>query len=506
MTTIEDRLHGDAQATTGAPSGDRWDDVVERADARTARAQLVSRVAIGAFVLIGAVAAFVNLSTGVETVDGPTDLADGATEPVLGAWSEASPWLALATWLIPWAGAVAVIGLAYLTSPQDFRAPYLVPRIPRAVVACAAAILWSGAIIIAALPSYLLSEWDPLLWTYIEARSVFTVAIVVGGFFLVSFTNYQSSGKAAGAFLLWLIASAFISGLVPDESQVFLLDWWLTAIAVLGTSATAAFSLYTVNVLGFRPNWSRLTVGAVAAQAPRYQAGAALIVAGLLVVAIAVSQAVVLRVHLFELVPDIDGFTQQVTVIDDPLTGDTAPSLNVTVRRTGPPRDPQLDTFLIESGFEPDVNALGLGWQRPRGDAFGHINAFTNNGPDRSENGISFFTGYARTRPVEVETFDAMRIARNVGYGLAVSGLLLIWSKTAISRFLVGPQPWTRRTRSREMLGWALVIAAATFPFLWFVEAGFGFRVLLAAGLWWVGAHLLVPAPQRSLDEHSAKT
>lgn len=505
MSLIEDRLRQDAHAPSTTPTSGAWADVVERADARQVRARMVSRVSIGVFVLVAAALAFVRPSNDVETADGPADLLDGTTEPAVldsPVWSEASPVLALATWLIPWFGAAVAMSLVYLASPRDFRAPYLVPRIPRAVVAFSAAVVWSGTIIVMTLGGYLLIAWDPLLWTYLEARNVFVPAFVVGGFLLANY-GQRSGAKGFGTLLLWFFVSGFLAGALPNDNEIFELDRGVAALGLIVAGVIPLFAIYTVNVLNFRPNWSRLSPAALRNHARPHIAGALLIAGGLLVVAIAVSQAVVFRIHLFELVPDVDGFTERVAVLGgNPLIDDQSPMVTVSTDRSGVASGPGLDAFLIDRGFERDVSS---GFQddftRPRGDSFGTITAFTSSGPDTTESGVSFWAGEVRSVPQGEDPFAIMRTARNVGYATAVAGVLLIWSATAVNRFLIGPKPWQRRSRSREILGWCFVAGAAAIPFAWATQPAVSVAMLLTALTWWVGAHLLVPAPPKAVTE-----
>ena len=261
MSSIEDRLRLDARSPTSTTLDREWQDVIERAEARTSRARSASRMATGVFVLVVAAVALINPSVDIDLADGAADLAEGVTEPTFNspAFSEPSPWFAVATWLLPWVGAVIAIAITYLTSPRDFRAPYLVPRISRAVAACSAAILWSGALIVITLPAYLFTSWGPLSWTYFEARRVFVIAFIVGGFLLVNFANARSGARGFWAFVGVLVASQFVVGLLPNESNALDLDAWMLALALLVAGTIPAFAIYTARALKFRPNWSRLS-------------------------------------------------------------------------------------------------------------------------------------------------------------------------------------------------------------------------------------------------------
>ena len=91
--------------------------------------------------------------------------------------------------------------------------------------------------------------------------------------------------------------------------------------------------------------------------------------------------------------------------------------------------------------------------------------------------------------------FEVIRIVRNVGYAFVIAGLVTIWSETAISRFLEGPNPWRRQAPRREASGWFSIIQAALlmFVFAWFEDT-----IVILVGVlvfWTLGTHLLVPKP-----------
>lgn len=484
MTTIEDRLREDAKSSaTTSPAA--WDDIIERRRTRLARAHRVNRSISAAFViLLCAVAVFLGTS-GVAMVEDvavtPADAAPLPPTETLEIPNEASPALAIAAWVIPWGGAIAALALVYLASPREFRAPFFLDRTERFGVAVSFAGIWAAAVLAVALIGFTAFGWQPFLWVYLEATSVlvstallatlfwalgnsgYRPLVLLGTFFGVAYLNFLLTGAALSREFGWLIGLSIAA-------------FWF---------AVAALHIRRV---GFRAAPSRLNLESLRTHSWRQKSGAAMILIGVLVIGGALSQAVVFQTHLLELAQDLDDFDPQ-SREDDGLflfTNDFSPTLTTAGGADGSVEAEQAIIDRLEArGFvavEPFSDIL----VRPRGDAFDGtvVEVFER---------VSFSAE-------DASAFEAIRTVRNVGYAFVIAGMLLIWSESAISRFLRGPNPWVRRPKRHEQAGWCSIGNAALlmFVFPWLEGT---VLVLFGVGMfWWLGAHLLVPKPPATTE------
>ena len=488
MSVIEDRLFTDAASHSTAATAD-WDSVVDRADRRVKRQHTVGRVAIGAFaLLIIAAISFGQARTG--TLDA-TDLAQPAPSADAAdlneaPWPNSSPIGILAGWFLAWGGSAAVVGFVYFASPRDFREPFVVARVSRVLVAASSVILWNAALLLPTIALLRVIDWGILRSLRHEASFAFTVAIVVAGAF--SAYGQKRTGQVVGHFFLLLVLVGVVGALVPDVGAINDLFDSLVALAAVAVVAGAAF--YLRSRFGFRADFARLSRASLQTRTTRQKLSAGLIALGLLTSAIALAQPVVLQAHLVEAIPESEEYSRQVVITEALFTSGFPQQVRVTLTTEEPAGELQVSDLLQDLGFESDTPGEDFDRLfRPRGDAFDGIVARVNE--DRTGGSVWF-------RGDNNNAFRDLRTVRNAGYAIVFAGMLLLWSESAISRYLHGANAWTRRPKSREWLGWVVVISAAVIPFATSALTQGAFSVLLAGFVWYVGARLLVPAPVRS--------
>lgn len=497
MSTIEDRLFTDAASHSTAATAD-WDGVVDRAARRVKRQHTVGRVAIGAFaLLIIAAISFGQARTG--TLDA-TDLA----QPQLSAdaedlnealFQESSPIGILAGWFLAWGGSAAVVGFAYFASPRDFREPFVVARGSRVLVAASSVILWNAALLLPTIALLRVIDWGILRSLRHEASFAFTVAIAAAGLF--SAHVHKRTGQVVGHFLLFWLLVGVVGAIVPDVGATN--DAFESLVAITAIVVVAGAAFYLRSRLGFRADFERLTLASLQTRTTRQKLSAGLIALGLLTSAIALAQPVVLQAHLVEAIPEVEGYSRQIAIRETLFTSGASPQVSVSLNPEEPSSSEQVSDLLRDLGFQP--NFQGEDFEqllRPRGDALAEIVARVNEDLTFGDL-VAYRTGGSISLGGDNNNaFRDLRTIRNLGYAIVFAGMLLLWSESAIGRYLHGANAWTRRPKSQEWLGWAVVIAAAVIPFATSALTQGAFAVILAGLVWYVGARLLVPAPARS--------
>ena len=491
MTTIEDRLRADAGHDSALAD---WEDVIDRADARAETQKMVFRAAVATFVLLAGAAWFLGGSGSADSIES-FDLAQPAPsdDPNSAPWTEPSPIGIMAAWLLAWGGSLVVGALSFYLSARHLRAPYIFARQARAASVAAIVAHWSAALLALMIAMGSVVQADPLRWLYPEVRWIFLASFALFGLILV----FSADRGAFRLFVFLVVASNVATATIQADFDDATRTWG--PVVSLGSVVVILILInYSFRQLGYEADRSRMRNLFAAGLSSRSVLGAVLVVGGLGAAIVAMAPTVVFQQQASALMPEFEGFEREAfSLSPHPLLSDRSPSLRITYT---PPRPvvggaPLFD-YLESEGFEVQSQEDGdpfRVYRRPRGDAFQAITAEALvNGDSRA---WVEFSAESRT------TFDNASRIRNLGYSLAWVGLLLWWSETAISRFLAGPNPWRRRSRVREQIGWVAVVVAGLVPLVSVITDGFGsgnssgfsLEVFLMVLVWLVGAWLVVP-------------
>lgn len=479
MSTIEDRLHSDAGLEAATPD---WDAVVARAGERAEKQKMMFRAAAGVFALLVGVVWILGGGTGpVETIQTP-GLAQPAPSDFLnaGPWSEPSPVRIMAAWFLAWGGSIIVGGLTFFFSAPHFRAPYIFARTPRVVAVGSAVALWNAALVVGAIVLGVSETMTFVSALYPQARWGF-----IGGFIVMSWSAAATEqiGRTVLYFLGFSILAGVLGGLVPPigvEGSRF--------VSLAAALVFAVLIGHTFRQLGFEFDQSRLsTLGTLSWK--RF-AGAVLVIGGLVTALVALAPTVVFAEQVSAIAPSFREEISRPPSAVHPLSMEQSITFLREFEDTQSQRTtPTTLRYLLSEGFEQlSENRL----TRPRGDAFEAINITRQSNQFFLNSQATFEFSAESTRPFEVG-----RVVRNAGLAITLAGLLLWWSETAISRFLVGSTPWRRQRRSFEWLGWVFVWGAALGPFAAIARIDFLVFIGLAVVAWLVGVVLLVPKPPK---------
>ena len=493
MTTIEDRLRADAGHDSALAD---WEDVIDRAGARAETQKMVFRAAVAAFVVLAGAAWFLGGSGSADSIES-FDLAQPAPsdDPNSAPWTEPSPIGIMAAWFLAWGGSLVVGALGFYLSARHLRAPYIFTRQARAASVAAIVAHWSAALLALTIAAGSVVQADLLRWLYPEVRWILLASFAVFGLVLV----FAAERGVLLLIVFLLVATNVATATIPADFDD-VTRMWGPAVSLSSVVIILLLINYSFRQLGYELDQRRMRDLVAPGLTGRRVLGAVLVIGGLGAAIVVMAPTIVFQQQASALMPEFDGFEREAfSSSAHPLVTNTGPFLRITYT---PPRPVEggapLFDYLESEGFEVQSQEDGdpfRVYRRPRGDAFEAITA------------EALVTGESRAwvefSPESRSAFDGASRIRNLGYALAWVGVLLWWSETAISRFLTGPNPWRRRSRTREQTGWAAVVVAGLVPLVSVVTGGFGsgtssgflLEVFLMVLVWLVGVWLVVPKP-----------
>lgn len=246
------------------------------------------------------------------------------------------------------------------------------------------------------------------------------------------------------------------------------------------------------------PQWQRFAIDP-SAFGWRKQVAALLLVGGATLAIVVMGPSVVLRAQLLDVAPEIAGVERSIRPVSNPLIIDRPPEVHV-IYNSLDRSEFALGDLLAERGFEEidpgSPTDFPAQLRRPRGDSFlATVVELPFTVPDGGER-----PSFADIRAEDTAPFETARLLRNLGYAFVLIGAMLLWSETAISRYLRGTNAWPRHSALRERVGWVVVVCAAALA-VGAISGTYVVVVLLVLALWWAGARLLVPQPPKRPDE-----
>lgn len=520
MTTVEDRLFADVAELSSAPD---WDDVQQRSDARAARSRRVMRGVVGCLALLLLGAVVLQGGAHLDTIEEPSVTAPGPAEST-PPWSETSPLTIVLRAALVWGSSAVIATALFFVSPRHFRAPYMIPRAARLAATAAWVALWNACVL--AVTGVSMVAFESPFVEAMHGHAAFVEILSVTALALLLSIETRSTWSA-----LWYFFA--ISATVPlvnvgmrwsggvEESTPQSASH--LGVHVLIAAMIAWLPWYVYRTLGWRRDAGRTPAAALRVGVRR--PGGFLIVAGALIVGVAIAPALVFRAHISELGNELAGSAEPIRHSQHPFFAADAPTVWThpdSIPEGGNASDVRLASVELSAelrqaqdllqplGFEsfaftigdPEVGVLLWNSQarRPRGDSYGAV--------------VVDVRGGITVLPLTAENTDAFviqRTWRNVGLTTMITGAVFLWSQTSISRYMHGPRPWRPRPRWMEVAGWsiigttlaALVVAAAGRLFTPELDAvGRGFwRLLVPTGFGlWLGMWFLTPKPPAGGD------
>ncbi len=516
MTTVEDRLLADVAEFSSVPD---WDDVQQRSDARVARSRRVMRGVVGCLALLLLGAVVLQGGAHLDTVEEPSVTAPGPVEST-PPWSETSPLSIVLRAALVWGSSAAIAIALFFVSPRHFRAPYMIPRAARLAATAAWVALWNACVL--AVTGVSMVAFESPFVEAMHGHAAFVEILSVTALALLLSIETRSTWSALWYFFaisatvpLVNVGMRWSGGVDENTPQ----STSLLGVHVLIAAMIAWLPWYVYRTLGWRRDASRTPAAALGLGVSR--PGGFLIVAGALIVGVAIAPALVFRAHISELGNELAGPAEPIRHSQHPFFAADAPSVWTfpdVVHESEDVADTPMQSVDIQQtldlvqplGFEfvtddlDDTELLALlrnrEARRPRGDSYGAVVVDLRSGPT--------------VLPLTAENTDAFvlqRTWRNIGLATMITGAVFLWSQTSISRYMHGPRPWRRRPRWIEVAGWsiigttlaALFVAAAgrlLTPELDAVGRGFwGLLVPTGLGIW-LGMWFLTPKPPAGDD------
>ena len=516
--TIQDQLRS---LTPPTSLDSDWDDVVARANRRARKQHFQSRAAIGLFVVVVAAGALLFPSSGVDTIDAP---AAGITAELdrLETFEINRSTLHLVTVaFISWGLSLLIAAITFFATPSVFRAPFLPMRISRIVGAVLRGTSWTGGL--CAVTGVVLIWWENLWLQDIHKQSSW--GFLIGLALVVLVLSSQSESALFGALYVVLLSPALSLTLVgfQNSGRSLAAEQWSAFVVHAGVAVLLAWVMLRIASKIETPvDNARLHPGTFRDLSWRKVTAAFMMIGGACFAILSIAPALLVHQELQDVLPEVEGLTRTVdTSNSNPLFDRDIAALPVTIRYA--PTEPsefepndvrfgsdlirvRVDALLLPLGFvkvdqtfDGDPRDVSEIFRRARNDEYGAVVVTSSD---------SQFVTSLSVKIEDSSSLENGRVGLRVGVVIALSGLILLWSETAISRYQHGKFAVPRHGRGRERLGWLVIVTTVIGVLVWILGGTanlIGVVLVIAIG-WYLGARLLVPDVRAAAQAATATT